>query len=58
MPERKIKYKGGGFLVGVPARDLTEDEHAAAVKLHGAEAVDQLYEKPAPRRKKEVIDGK
>jgi len=45
-------------LVGVPARDLTEDEHAAAVKLHGAEAVDQLYEKPAPRRKKEVIDGK
>jgi hypothetical protein len=54
----KLIYKGGGFIPGVPARDLTEDE----VKTHGgvkALTAHGLYEekdKPAPA--KDAKDGK
>lgn len=50
-----LKYTGGGFLPGVPARDLSEDE----VKEHGGERAllkSGLYEKeskkPGPKADK------
>ena len=46
-----LKYNGSGFLVGIPARDLTDDE----VKKYGGTKFLLslgLYEKP--KKKKEV----
>lgn len=44
-------YKGNGFIVKVPARDLTDEE----VKQYGEEKLIKsgLYEKPKGKRKKE-----
>lgn len=47
-------YQGAarGFIPGVPARDLTEDEHAAAVKAGRIVAGDptgRLYKKAAAK---------
>ena len=42
-------YKGNGFLPGIPARDLTDEE----VKEHGGEKkllATGLYEKEAPKK--------
>jgi hypothetical protein len=58
-PVIKLIYKGGGFIPGVPARDLTEDE----VKAHGgvkaltAHGLYQEKEKPAVA-KETAKDGK
>lgn len=53
-----LKYIGDGFLVGVPARDLTDEE----VKLHGGVValvktglyakVEESAEKPAKKQAK------
>lgn len=49
-----MKYKGGGFVPGIPARDLTEDE----VKRYGgvdyllATGLYELPVKPAEKRGK------
>ncbi len=50
-------YKGTGFLPGVPARDLTEEEYKAGVEAHGAEAMEQLYRVTA-KKKKEANDAR
>ena len=54
-----LKYKGGGFFVGIPARDLTDEE----VKKYGGEAyllTLGLYERSEPKAarktKKEIQD--
>jgi len=47
------KYLGGGFLVGVPARDLTDDEARPYLKQPG---FDKLYikvvEKPVKAKER------
>jgi hypothetical protein len=54
----KLIYKGGGFIPGVPARDLTEEE----VKEHGGAKVltaHGLYEeKQEKAAEKSAKDGK
>jgi hypothetical protein len=47
-----LKYKGGGFIPDVPARDLTDDEANA----YGIESLltSGLYERVEPKAKKEV----
>jgi hypothetical protein len=58
-PTIKLIYKGGGFIPGVPARDLTEDE----VKAHGEKGLiaSGLYEaikEKQPAAKEAGKDGK
>ena len=52
-----LKYIGKGFIVGIPARDLTAEE----VKKHGGEKVlvdTGLYAKPkSPAKKRSAGDS-
>lgn len=47
-----MKYKGNGFLQGVPARDLTDDE----VKLYGFKRLldSGLYEEERKKKSKRL----
>ena len=47
-----LRYKGGGFIPDIPARDLTDDEanaYGVALLLTSG-----LYERVEPKAKKEV----
>lgn len=49
-----VKYLGGGFLHGIPARDLTDDEWQALTKEQRETAVASgLYQEPEIPAKKE-----
>ena len=49
----RVKYKGGGFLLKIPARDLSEDE----VKRYGLKRLlaSGLYEEIKPPKRKKKI---
>ncbi len=49
-----LKYIGNGFIVGIPARDLKQNE----IKKHGGEKFlleTGLFEKAKPKRKIKVV---
>jgi hypothetical protein len=56
-----LKYIGGGaYILGVPARDLNDDEekeHAALIKEEEKTAGVKLYEKAARSEKGEPVKG-
>lgn len=54
----KVKYVGEGFLSGIPARDLSEEEWAALSKEEQKLAISSgLYEVIKPAGKKAEKEG-
>lgn len=49
-----LKYKGGGFIAGVPARNLTDEE----VKTYGKKRLldSGLYEETRERKPRKIND--
>ncbi len=55
-----LKYLGGGYIPGVPARDLTDDEekeHAALIQAEEKASGLKLYGKPVAKPAKDAHVG-
>ncbi len=55
-----LKYLGGGYIPGVPARDLTDDEekqHAALIQAEEKASGFKLYGKPVAKPVKDAPAG-
>lgn len=46
-----LKYKGGGYIPGVPARDLTDEEEKKFTEKYGRAALLKLYERVRKSKK-------
>lgn len=53
----KVIYKGGGFLTGIPARDLSSAEWAALSDAQQRAALDSNLYEIVPEKKKPAKKG-